>query len=153
MEEQLIDIDIDTNDISSNYIQNVWEIENAEKMQFVSFIEDKIEEKYLKKFDYYEKSLLSLQKELNDCKHALQETTEYVHYLQNENNNKMIYIPVDINANYLPNFSCGFLVYNKHDRKGCINRDKNGCKNIQKVFNYYLETGERPEKYSRKYKI
>jgi N-acetylmuramoyl-L-alanine amidase len=41
----------------------------------------------------------------------------------------------------------------ENNRKGCINRDKNGCKNIQKVFNYYLETGERPEKYSREYKI
>ena len=41
----------------------------------------------------------------------------------------------------------------ENNRKGCINRDKNGCKNIQQVFNYYLETGERPEKYSREYKI
>jgi len=30
----------------------------------------------------------------------------------------------------------------ENNRKGCINRDKNGCKNIQKVFNYYMETGE-----------
>ena len=41
----------------------------------------------------------------------------------------------------------------ENNRKGCINRDKNGCKNIQKVFNYYMETGERPEKYRREYKI
>jgi hypothetical protein len=40
----------------------------------------------------------------------------------------------------------------ENNRKGCINRDKNGCKNIQKVFNYYMETGERPEKYRREYK-
>ena len=39
----------------------------------------------------------------------------------------------------------------ENNRKGCINRDKNGCKNIQKVFNYYMETGERPEKYRREY--
>ena len=39
------------------------------------------------------------------------------------------------------------------NRKGCINRDKNGCKNIQKVFKSYMETGERPEKYRREYKI
>ena len=41
----------------------------------------------------------------------------------------------------------------KNNRKGCINRDKNGCKNIQKVFNSYMETGERPEKYRREYQI
>jgi len=39
----------------------------------------------------------------------------------------------------------------ENNRKGCINRDKNGCKNIQKVFNCYMETGERPEKYRREY--
>jgi hypothetical protein len=41
----------------------------------------------------------------------------------------------------------------ENNRKGCINRDKNGCKNIQKVFNSYIETGERPEKYRREYKF
>lgn len=41
----------------------------------------------------------------------------------------------------------------ENNRKGCINRDKNGCKNIQKVFKYYMETGERPEKYRREYKF
>lgn len=40
----------------------------------------------------------------------------------------------------------------ENNRKACINRDKNGCKNIQKVFNSYMETGERPEKYKREYK-
>ena len=40
----------------------------------------------------------------------------------------------------------------ENNRKGCINRDKNGCKNIQKVFTSYMETGERPEKYRREYK-
>ena len=44
-----------------------------------------------------------------------------------------------------------FKMENK--RKGCINRDKNGCKNIQKVFNHYIETGQRPEKYKRDYKF
>jgi len=29
------------------------------------------------------------------------------------------------------------------------NWDKNGCKNIQKVFKSYMETGKRPEKYRR----
>ena len=40
----------------------------------------------------------------------------------------------------------------ENNRKACINRDKNGCKNIQKVFNSYMETGERPDKYKREYK-
>ena len=30
---------------------------------------------------------------------------------------------------------------------------RKGCKNIQKVFNHYLETGDRPEKYKRDYKF
>ena len=41
----------------------------------------------------------------------------------------------------------------ENNRKGCINRDKNGCKNIQKVFISYMLTGERPEKYRREYKF
>ena len=41
----------------------------------------------------------------------------------------------------------------ENNRMGCINRDKNGCKNIQKVFDSYIETGERPEMYSRETKL
>ena len=41
----------------------------------------------------------------------------------------------------------------ENNRKGCINRDKNGCRNIQHVFNYYKKTGKRPLKYSREYKF
>ena len=41
----------------------------------------------------------------------------------------------------------------ENNRKGCINRDKNGCNNIKKVFKSYMETGERPEKYKREYKF
>jgi len=41
----------------------------------------------------------------------------------------------------------------ENNRRGCMNRDKNGCKNIQKIFNYYMKTGERPEKYRREYKF
>jgi hypothetical protein len=37
----------------------------------------------------------------------------------------------------------------ENKRKGCINRDKNGCKNIQKIFVHYLKTGERPLNYQR----
>ena len=41
----------------------------------------------------------------------------------------------------------------ENNRKGCMNRDKNGCKNIQKVFQSYLATGERPLRYRREYKF
>ena len=41
----------------------------------------------------------------------------------------------------------------ENKRKGCINRDKNGCKNIQKIFNNYMEYGERPVRYRRDYTL
>jgi hypothetical protein len=41
----------------------------------------------------------------------------------------------------------------ENKRKGCINRDKNGCKNIQKIFNNYMESGERPVRYRRDYTL
>lgn len=41
----------------------------------------------------------------------------------------------------------------ENNRKACINRDKNGCRNIQYVFDYYKKTGKRPMKYSREYKF
>ena len=31
----------------------------------------------------------------------------------------------------------------------CINRDNNGCRNIRKLFNCYIETGTRPYRYRR----
>ena len=30
-----------------------------------------------------------------------------------------------------------------------FNRIQNGCKNIQKIFEYYIKNNERPEKYKR----
>ena len=33
----------------------------------------------------------------------------------------------------------------------CINRDKNSCRNIQKIFDYYIDTGNRPLHYRREY--
>lgn len=41
----------------------------------------------------------------------------------------------------------------ENTRKGCINRDKNGCKNIQKIFKRYMKNGSRPKKYRRDYKL
>ena len=37
----------------------------------------------------------------------------------------------------------------ENNRLGCINRDKNGCKNIQKIFEYHIKNNERPENYRR----
>jgi hypothetical protein len=41
----------------------------------------------------------------------------------------------------------------ENSRMGCINRDKNGCKNIQKLFKSYTETGEIPLPYRRGYNV
>ena len=41
----------------------------------------------------------------------------------------------------------------ENNMKGCMNCDKNGCRNNQYVFNYYKKTGKRPMKYSREYKF
>jgi len=41
----------------------------------------------------------------------------------------------------------------ENKRKECINRDKNGYKNIQKIFDNYMETGERPIRYRRDYNL
>jgi hypothetical protein len=37
----------------------------------------------------------------------------------------------------------------ENGRKGCINRDINGCMNMKKLFNHYMEKGEWLEKYKR----
>jgi hypothetical protein len=41
----------------------------------------------------------------------------------------------------------------ENKKLGCINRYKNGCKNIKKVFICYIEKCEIPEKYKREYKF
>ena len=41
----------------------------------------------------------------------------------------------------------------ENNRLGCINRDKNGCKNIQRIFEYYMKNNERPENYKRGHTI
>ena len=41
----------------------------------------------------------------------------------------------------------------ENNRLGCINRDKNGCYNIKKLFNTYMTSGNRPERYRRGVKI
>ena len=37
----------------------------------------------------------------------------------------------------------------ENGRKGCINRDINGCMNMKKLFNHYVKKGEWLERYKR----
>ena len=37
----------------------------------------------------------------------------------------------------------------ENTRRGCINRDYNGCLNIKKVFDCFMKKGERPQRYCR----
>jgi len=60
---------------------------------------------------------------------------------------KNLYLPDKTNKERKMHSILTYKMENK--RNGCINRDKNGCKNIQKVFNYYIEYDERPERYKR----
>ncbi len=41
----------------------------------------------------------------------------------------------------------------ENNRLGCINRDKNGCYNIKKLFDTYMTLGNRPDRYRRGVKI
>ena len=64
---------------------------------------------------------------------------------------KNLYLP-DKNGEFRKMHS--ILTYQmENKRKGCINRDRNACRNIQYLFNYYKKTGKRPEKYCRGYKF
>jgi len=60
---------------------------------------------------------------------------------------KNLYLPDKKNKERKMHSILTYKMENK--RNGCINRDKNGCKNIQKVFNHYIEYDERPERYKR----
>jgi hypothetical protein len=41
----------------------------------------------------------------------------------------------------------------ENSQKGCINRDYNGCINIRKLFNCYINNKSRPERYCRGFEI
>ena len=41
----------------------------------------------------------------------------------------------------------------ENNRVGCINRDKNACQNIKKLFNSFIKTGTIPERYRRGFKL
>ena len=72
--------------------------------------------------------------------------TSCLHYKTEENCNN-IYLP---DKNNKARKIHSVLTYKmENNRLGCINRDKNGCKNIQKIFEYYILYNERPEKYKR----
>ena len=60
---------------------------------------------------------------------------------------KNLYLPDKKNKERKMHSILTYKMENK--RNGCINRDKNGCKNIQKVFNYYIEYEVRPYRYKR----
>ena len=46
------------------------------------------------------------------------------------------------------------LTYQMENKRiGCVNRDKNSCYNMKKIFDSYLLTGDRLEKYCRDYKF
>jgi hypothetical protein len=60
---------------------------------------------------------------------------------------KNLYLPDKKNKERKMHSILTYKMENK--RNGCINRDKNGCKNIQKVFNHYIEYDERPYRYKR----
>lgn len=64
---------------------------------------------------------------------------------------KNLYLPDKRNKERKMHSILTYKMENK--RNGCINRDKNGCKNIQKLFNYYMEYNERPERYKRGYNL
>ena len=60
---------------------------------------------------------------------------------------KNLYLPDKTNKERKMHSILTYKMENK--RNGCINRDKNGCKNIQKIFNHYNLYNERPERYKR----
>jgi len=61
-------------------------------------------------------------------------------------------LPSPITGNYYKMHS--ILTYKmENNRLGCINRDKNGCYNIKKLFYSYINSGVIPEVYRRGFKI
>ena len=119
-------LDLDTLNIA-NTRPTIWDIENAEKQQFISFIEAKMEEKYLNQLKHYEQLLTFMHEEhtsqisvllyeLNETKHKLDETKHKLDEVVN--NNKTIYIPISKDVGqYFQNHHLGFLVFDKYDTK------------------------------------
>jgi len=92
---------------------------------------------------------LSLKRKLQECFKVYnidEYRTSCLNY-KTEELSKNLYLPDKTNKERKMHSILTYKMENK--RNGCINRDKNGCKNIQKVFNYYIEYDERPERYKR----
>jgi hypothetical protein len=76
--------------------------------------------------------------------------TSCLHHMTEEKCNNL-YLP-DIKG--ISRKKHAILTYQmENNAMGCINRDRNGCYNIRKLFDHYLLTGTRPERYDRSYKI
>ena len=79
--------------------------------------------------------------------------TSCLHY-KTEEPCKKLYLKFKKDPNQKYRKMHSILTYQMENKRiGCINRDKNGCKNIQKVFKCYIEIGDRPERYKREYKL
>ena len=74
--------------------------------------------------------------------------TSCLHY-KTEGFCKNLYLPDNNNVTRKQHSILTYQMENQ--RTGCLNRDKNACKNMQKIFNSYMATGHRPEKYRRDY--
>lgn len=81
-------IDTNTDDLLTAAPSTIWDIENAEKLQFIAFIQDKIDAKFSKMVDYYKQQLLSLKeehsKQLVQLQTELDETRQHVCHLQDK---------------------------------------------------------------------
>ena len=71
--------------------------------------------------------------------------------LQTENKCKNLYL--EDKTNKLRKLHSVLTYKMENTWKGCINRDYNGCLNMMKIFNYYMMMNNRPQKYTRGYKI
>lgn len=85
--EQLIDMN--SNDLLTvGASPSIWDIENAEKLQFSTFIQEKMDTRFNQRFDYYEQMLLSLKeehaKQLLKMQTELDETRQHVCHLQDK---------------------------------------------------------------------
>ena len=92
---------------------------------------------------------LSLKRKLQERFKVYDDIDEYRTSCLNYNTEELsnnLYLPDKKNKELKIHSTLTYKMENK--RNGCINRDKNGCKNIQKVF-YYIEYNERPERYKR----
>lgn len=88
----------------------------------------------LKVRDWYEKKILKKYKnEINKIEKITEEEKSII--LTNKNKTRELHHVLTFKM--------------ENNRKGCINRDRNACLNMKKIYKYYIETGERPTVYCR----